>query len=164
MTPLCKRLRKATVLRELIRDCRNGENVEFGDRVQIEDDVVDVFNIQVVGDSAVVDVPHGESAIVDDPDEESAGVYIPYGERAIVDVPGVENAGVDVPDGERAIVDVPDGESAIVDIPDGESAVITLKFGPVRTKGQRKGQDRTSRFALKKKLAKKNCCWRNCRC
>ncbi|GFO12425.1 hypothetical protein PoB_003893000 [Plakobranchus ocellatus] len=50
---------------------------------------------------------------------------------------------------------VPDEESAIVDIPDGKSAVITLKFGPVRTKGQRKGQDRSSRFAMKKKLAKK---------
>ncbi|GFO17392.1 hypothetical protein PoB_004389700 [Plakobranchus ocellatus] len=70
MSPLCKRLRKATVLRELIRGCRNGENVEFEERMQIEDDVVDVFNIPVVGDSAVVDVPDGESA----------GVYVPDGE------------------------------------------------------------------------------------
>ncbi|GFN78656.1 hypothetical protein PoB_000516200 [Plakobranchus ocellatus] len=75
MSPLCKRLRKATVLRELIRGWRNVENVEFEDRMQIEDDVVDVFNIPVVGESADVDVPYGESAIVDVPDGESAGVY-----------------------------------------------------------------------------------------
>ncbi|GFN84025.1 ectoderm-neural cortex protein 1-like [Plakobranchus ocellatus] len=103
MSPLCKILRKATVLRELIRGWRNGENVEFEDRMQIEDDVVDVFNIPVVGDSAVVDVPDGESAAVYVPDGESAGVYVPYGERAIVDVPGVENAGVNVPDGESTV-------------------------------------------------------------
>ncbi|GFN91966.1 hypothetical protein PoB_001847200 [Plakobranchus ocellatus] len=87
MSPLCKRLRKATVLRELIRGWRNGENVEFEDRMQIEGDVVDV------GDSAIVDVPDGESA----------GVYVPDGESAIVDIPGVENAGVDVPDGENTV-------------------------------------------------------------
>ncbi|GFO14642.1 hypothetical protein PoB_004114700 [Plakobranchus ocellatus] len=88
MSPLCKRLRKATVLRELIRGCRNGENVEFEERRQIEDDVVDVFNIPVVGDSAVVDVPHGESTIIDG---ESAGVYVPDGEGAVVDVPNGES-------------------------------------------------------------------------
>ncbi|GFN82846.1 hypothetical protein PoB_000935200 [Plakobranchus ocellatus] len=76
MSPLCKRLRKATVLRESIRGWRNGENVEFEDRVQTEDDVVDVFNIPVVEDSAVVDVFHEESAIVDVPGGESAGVYV----------------------------------------------------------------------------------------
>ncbi|GFO30755.1 hypothetical protein PoB_005726000 [Plakobranchus ocellatus] len=94
MSPLCKRLRKATVLRELIRGWRNGENVEFEDRMQIEDDVVDVFNIPVVGDSAVVDVPFGESAIVDVPDGESAGVYVPDG----------ESAGVYVSYGERELL------------------------------------------------------------
>ncbi|GFO45480.1 hypothetical protein PoB_007198500 [Plakobranchus ocellatus] len=63
---------------------------------------------------------------------------------------------VDIADVESAGVDVPNVESAVVDIPDRESDVITLKFGPVRTKGRRKGQDRSSRFAKKKKLAKKN--------
>ncbi|GFO34018.1 hypothetical protein PoB_006052300 [Plakobranchus ocellatus] len=86
MSPLCKRQRKATVLRELIRGWRNGENVEFEDRVQI----VDVFNIPLVGDSAVVDVPHGDNAIVGVPDGESAGVYVPDGESAVVDVPNGE--------------------------------------------------------------------------
>ncbi|GFN94442.1 hypothetical protein PoB_002094800 [Plakobranchus ocellatus] len=103
MSPLCKRLRKATVLRELIRGWRNGENVEFENRMQIEDDVVDVFNIPVVGDSAVVDVPGGDSAVVDVSDGESTIVDVPNGERAIVDVSDVENAGVDVSDGESSI-------------------------------------------------------------
>ncbi|GFN91362.1 hypothetical protein PoB_001786800 [Plakobranchus ocellatus] len=93
MSPLCERLRKATVLRELIRGWRNGENEEFEDRMQIEDDVVDVFNIPVVGDSAVVDVPDGESAVVDVPD----------GDSAVIDVSDVENAGVDVSDGESSV-------------------------------------------------------------
>ncbi|GFO18214.1 hypothetical protein PoB_004471900 [Plakobranchus ocellatus] len=103
------------MLRELIRGWRNGENVEFEDRLQIEDDMVMFFNIPVVGDSAVVDVSYGESAIVDVPDGESAGVYVPDGERAFVDVLDVENAVVDVSDGERERVDV--------DVPDGESTV-----------------------------------------
>ncbi|GFO36538.1 hypothetical protein PoB_006304300 [Plakobranchus ocellatus] len=103
MSPLCKRLRKATVLRELIRGWRNGENVEFEDRMQIEDDVVDVFNIPVVGDSAVVDVPDGDSAVVDVSDGESTIVDVPNGERAIVDVSDVENAGVGVSDGEGSV-------------------------------------------------------------
>ncbi|GFO04486.1 hypothetical protein PoB_003099100 [Plakobranchus ocellatus] len=83
MSPLYKKLRKAIVLRELIRGWRNKENVEFEDRMQIKDDVVDVFNIPVVGDSALVDVTLRESAIVD--------------------VPGLENAGVDVPDRESTV-------------------------------------------------------------
>ncbi|GFN96518.1 sperm acrosomal protein fsa-acr.1 [Plakobranchus ocellatus] len=111
MSSICKRLRKATVLRELIRGWRNGENVEFEDRMQIED--VDVFNIPVVGDSAVVDVPGGVSAVVDVPD----------GDSAVVDVSDGESAVVDVPNGERAIVDVSDVENAGVDVSDGESSV-----------------------------------------
>ncbi|GFO38283.1 hypothetical protein PoB_006478800 [Plakobranchus ocellatus] len=59
----------------------------------------------------------------------------------------------DIADVKSAGVDVPDRESAFVVIPDGESAVVSLMFGPVRTKGRRKGQDRTSRFAKKRKLA-----------
>ncbi|GFO25974.1 sperm acrosomal protein fsa-acr.1 [Plakobranchus ocellatus] len=111
MSPLCKRLRKATVLREF-RGWRNGENVEFEDRMQIEDDVV-VFNIPVVGDSAVVDVPGGESAVVDVPD----------GDSAVVDVSDGESAVVGVPNGEKAIVDVSDVENAGVNVSDGESSV-----------------------------------------
>ncbi|GFO43557.1 hypothetical protein PoB_007006200 [Plakobranchus ocellatus] len=60
---------------------------------------------------------------------------------------------VDIADVKSAGVDVPDGESAFVDVPDGEGAVVSLKFGPVRTKGRRKSQERTSRFAKKRKLA-----------
>ncbi|GFN86094.1 hypothetical protein PoB_001260000 [Plakobranchus ocellatus] len=103
MSPLCKRLRKATVLRELMRGCRNEENVAFEGRVQIEDDVVDVFNIPVLGDSAVVNVAYGESAIVGVHDGKSAHVYVPDGESAVVDVPN----------GERAIVDLSDDESTV---------------------------------------------------
>ncbi|GFN81962.1 hypothetical protein PoB_000846800 [Plakobranchus ocellatus] len=52
-----------------------------------------------------------------------------------------------------SLVNIADVKSAGVDVPDGESAVVSLKFGPVRTKGGRKGHDRTSRFAKKRKLA-----------
>ncbi|GFN90986.1 sperm acrosomal protein fsa-acr.1 [Plakobranchus ocellatus] len=113
MSYLCKRLRRATVLRELIRGWRIGENVEFEDRMQIEDDVVDVFNIPVVGDSAVVDVPGGESAVVDVPDGDSAVVDVSDGESAVVDVPNERRAIVDVSDVENAGVDVSGGESSV---------------------------------------------------
>ncbi|GFO20503.1 PHD finger protein alfin-like 2b8b8i3.1 recname: full=PHD finger protein alfin-like 2 [Plakobranchus ocellatus] len=56
-------------------------------------------------------------------------------------------------DGKSTVVNVPDGESAVVGVPDGESVVVTLNFGPVRTKGRPKGQDRFSKFAKKRKLA-----------
>ncbi|GFO40957.1 hypothetical protein PoB_006746200 [Plakobranchus ocellatus] len=124
-------VRRAIVLRELIRDWRNGENVEFEDRVQIEDDVVDVFNIPVVGESAVVDVPGVESTVVDVSDGESAVVDVPDGE-----VPSVESAVAGVPDGEGAGIYVPVVESAVVGVPGGEAVVVTLKFKPVRTKGR----------------------------
>ncbi|GFO27457.1 hypothetical protein PoB_005396200 [Plakobranchus ocellatus] len=141
---LAETVRKATVLHELIRGWGNGENVEVEDRVQIEDDVADVFDIPVVGDSA--------------------GVYVPDGERAIVVVLDVESAVVDVFDGERDLllmymvervlfVDIADVKSDGVDVPDGESTVVSLKFGPEKKKGRRKGQYRTSRFAKKRMLA-----------
>ncbi|GFO08062.1 Zinc finger swim domain-containing protein 1 [Plakobranchus ocellatus] len=56
--------RRMSVLRELIRCWRNGENVLVEERLQFEDDGVDVFNIPVVGESAV-DVLDGESVVVD---------------------------------------------------------------------------------------------------
>ncbi|GFO30744.1 hypothetical protein PoB_005724900 [Plakobranchus ocellatus] len=56
-------------------------------------------------------------------------------------------------DGESAVVGFPDGEKTVVGVPDEETTVVTLNFGPVRTKGRPKGQDRFSRFAKQKKLA-----------
>ncbi|GFO27532.1 hypothetical protein PoB_005403700 [Plakobranchus ocellatus] len=55
--------------------------------------------------------------------------------------------------GRVLFVDIADVKRASIDVPDGESAVVSLKFGPVKTKGRRKGQDRTSRFAKKRQLA-----------
>ncbi|GFO27940.1 hypothetical protein PoB_005444500 [Plakobranchus ocellatus] len=121
------------MLCELIRGWRNGENMEFEDRVQIKDDVVDVFNITVVGKSAIFLCPWWRESVID----------VPNGESAVVDVPGGESAGVDVPDVEGVDVDVPGGESAFV----------TLEFEPVRTKGRPKCQDRNSRFGKRRKLA-----------
>ncbi|GFN91129.1 serum response factor-binding protein 1 [Plakobranchus ocellatus] len=125
----------------------------------VERAVVDVLD----GESVVDDVPDGESTVVDVPDGESAVVDVPNVERAVVDVPDVERAVVDVPDGESTVIDVPDGEnavvdvpdigSAVVDVPDGENAFVTLKFEPVRTKGLPKGQGRNGTFAEKRNLA-----------
>ncbi|GFO19287.1 hypothetical protein PoB_004579200 [Plakobranchus ocellatus] len=58
--------------------------MEFENRMQIEDDVVDVFNIPVVGQSAVVDLPDGENVGVYVSGRENAVIYVPNGESAVV--------------------------------------------------------------------------------